>query len=148
MSQNPPEPIIREAPHSEEVLYIPTRRVVHIQDGDWERWLLSIASIPSHDSLFRDIAFTSIGVAIPSILTFITQGFSTQWAPSWPLFVYLAVGVAAVVAGGACLIFDKRMDKVIHTSANHVLEDMQAVRQRAAVSEEQVRPSQSLSIIG
>ena len=144
MNPNPPEPIVREAPHSEEVLYIPTRRLVHIQDGDWERWLSSIASIPSHESLFRDIAFTSFGVAIPSLLTFVGQGLSSEWIPSWSLFIYLAVGISAIVSGGACLLFDSKMDKVIHASAETVLQDMKAVRERAAVSEEQVRPAHSL----
>ena len=148
MTANPPEPIIRQAPSSDELLYIPRRRLVHIQDGDWERWLRTISTIPAHESQFRDTAFAAIGISVPSLLTAIAQGLSSAWSPTWTLFIYLVCGIGSLVAAGACLAFDRKQGSAVRSSVAQVIQDMTEVRGRAAVSEEQVRSTAALPTIG
>lgn len=140
MSSNQPKPIIRSALPSEEALYVHPRRSVHIAEGDWERWMRTISRIPNREHVFRAIGFALIGIAAPSLLTFVALGISTKWAADWPLFIYLVVGISSSLGGATSLYFDNRMEQVTQARVEDVLLDMKEVRQRATVSEEKPTP--------
>lgn len=131
-----------------EFMIFPPRRSVRIEDGDWNRWVRSISSLPRRNPLFRDIAFSSIGIAVPSLITsFITWRYSPQLGAAVP-FVYLAAGLVFLIAFAICLLFDQKINELAQQTVADILLDMREVHERAIKSEELVDVRPPISRIG
>lgn len=148
MSDDKGRPIIRQTRHSDEIYYIPARRKVHIGEGDWDRWIRSIASIPEKRKWFRDVAFATLGISIESFISFLFIGFSTDWLLTWPLSIYLAIGIGLLLVSIISFLADSREEQTTQVSVDYILRDMKDVRERATISEEQPRSQSKAVSIG
>lgn len=116
--------------------YPPTARL-HVARHEWERLRRCIASLPKQRSLFRDLAFACLGIAIPSFLTAITLSLQAPDAPNWLHIVYWTVAVSTFLSFVLCLVLEQQVHSHVSTEISEVLAEMQDIEHHSAQSQEQ-----------
>lgn len=122
-------------------LYSQSRWSTQIENGDWRRWVRMISSIPRPRTKTRDIAFASLAIGIESLLNALVTLPKWSALPTWVSIIYLVVSAAALVLGITCLVFERKMEKVVCYSVKEVLQDMKEVQERSVRLEEVIAPA-------
>jgi hypothetical protein len=131
-------PAVKLTTEKEKTWWLPPRRSVEIDDKDWQRWRRTIGEISKRGARvpYREVAFASFGISIPSLLSALASVPGIAQLPGWLSVTYLVVGVGTLVSGIFCLVSDRDMKKRDSSSIEALLQDMDEVYERAARAEE------------
>jgi len=132
----PPNVRIEYTREAREYYYYPVRRSTRIEDGDWSRWIRCISNVPKRKPMYREIAFASFGISLPSLVsTFVTMPRVAQ-LPGWVSTTYLVTGLVTLAIGVVCLVFDRQMEEISSNTVESILLDMKEVHERSVRAEE------------
>jgi len=109
----------------------------------WQRLKRDVKRTPPQSGIFRDFAFTLLGLAIPTALSAIAIIPQSTGLPGSVTTVYWCVATSAGVGFILCLIFDKLTRSTRTDYLKHILSEMEEIEPVSAEPEEAANSASS-----
>jgi hypothetical protein len=131
--------IIRTSRQWTELVYFPSRTSLRIERVHWDRLKRCVSNIPDTGRVRRDVAFTCLGIAVPTLLAAIALPFTSVALPTWLTVLNWVVVVVTFTVSVLCLRFDKEMGFQVSQCVSDVLQDMKDIEANSAWLVEEIR---------
>jgi hypothetical protein len=123
---------------SVEYVRYPRRSYLHVERIHWDRLRRYVSQVPKDKTLWRDLCFTCLGIAIPTLATAITLVVITPAVTAWVHTLYWCIAIASSVACVLCFLFNQETVTLTSSGVSEILQDMDDIRSYSGMYEETV----------